>query len=511
MSTNEPRRPCLSRRQFLKTLAAGALTMSAARVLAAATAGAASDKPAGQRPMNVLLLVSDDCRAAYGCYGEPAKSPCIDRLAGRGLRFDNAYCQYPLCNPSRASFLTGMRPDTTKVYENATNFRKNIPDTVTMPQLFKNNGYFVARVGKLYHYGVPKQIGTDGMDDPVSWEKVINPRGRDCDDEDKIFSIVTGQKATVATGTGQYGGTLSWLAAEGEDIEQTDGKIAAEACRLLREHKDKPFFLAVGFFRPHTPYVSPKKYFGLYPPAQIALAKNPPDDRATKPPAALTITPPHYGMSEDLQRTVMQAYYASITFMDTQFGIVLAELERLGLDKNTIVVFISDHGYHLGEHGQWQKMTVFEEAARVPMIIAAPGMKAAGKSTPRMAELVDIYPTVADLCGLPAPKELEGTSLRPLLDDPQRPWKKGAFTQVIHKQRGGRAAKLDNNTAMGRSVRNDRFRYTEWNEGKDGVELYDHQADPHEWKNLADDPKSAPVVQEMKALLRAGWKAARPG
>jgi uncharacterized sulfatase len=461
--------------------------------------------------VNVLLLVSDDCRAVQGCYGEPALTPNIDRLASRGLRFDRAYCQYPLCNPSRASFLTGLRPDTTGVQENATQFRQNVPNVVTLPQLFKNNGYFVARVGKLYHYGVPKQIGTSGLDDPVSWEKVVNPRGRDCDDEDKIYSIMAGEKAKVAVGTGNYGGTLSWLAADGEDIEQTDGKIAAEACKLLREHKDRPFFLAVGFFRPHTPYVSPKKYFSRYPTGKIALAENPADDRENKPRTALTVFPPNYGMDEELQRTVTQAYYASVSFMDAQFGMVLDELERLGLTGNTVVAFISDHGYHLGEHGLWQKMTVFEEAARVPLIISAPGMKAAGKSTARLAELVDLYPTLADLCGLAAPKELEGISLKPLLDDPNRVWKKAAFTQVIHRTEGGRGSgKKGQATALGRSVRTERYRYTEWAEGKNGVELYDHQTDPHEWHNLANDPKSDAVVKEMKAALHAGWQSARP-
>lgn len=473
---------------------------------------ATADEPAAKSPkkINVLLLVSDDCRAVQGCYGEPTVTPHIDQLARRGLRFDHAYCQYPLCNPSRASFLTGMRPDTTRVYENTTQFRQNIPNVVSMPQLFKQNGYFVARVGKLYHYGVPKQIGTNGLDDPVSWEKVVNPRGRDCDDEDKIFSIISGEKARVGVGTKNYGGTLSWLAAEGMDEEQTDGKIAREACRLLREHKDQPFFLAVGFFRPHTPYVSPKKYFGIYPMEQLALAHDPANDRQTKPAAALTVFPPNYGMDEHLQRVVKQAYYASVSFMDTQFGLVLDEVERQGLADRTVVAFISDHGYHLGEHGQWQKMTVFEEAARVPMIIAAPGMKAAGKSTGRVAELVDLYPTMADLCGLATPKDLEGTSVRPLLDDPEKAWKQGAFTQVIHNVRGGRAAKQGKATAMGRSVRNERYRYTEWGEGRNGAELYDHQTDPHEWRNLAEDAKSADTVRQMKTLLHGGWQAAKP-
>ena len=195
--------------------------------------------------------------------------------------------------------------------------------------------------------------------------------------------------------------------------------------------------------------------------------------------------------------------------MDAQFGVVLAELDRLGLADKTVVVYLSDHGYHLGEHGQWQKMTVFEEAARVPLIIAAPGMKGAGRSTARLAELVDVYPTLADLCGLAGPKELEGTSLRPLLDDPQIAWKKGAFTQVVHSARGGRADKKGvKEKAMGRSVRNERYRYTQWNEGKNGAELYDHETDPHEWRNLAEDPKSAEVVRQMKELLDGGWRAA---
>ena len=484
------------------------ITVSLASLFAA-TWALADAAPA--RPLNVLLLISDDCRAVQSCYGAPAKTPRIDQLAQRGLRFDRAYCQYPLCNPSRSSFLTGLRPDTSGVTDNQTRFRDRRPQTVSLPELFKTNGYFVARVGKMYHYGVPKQIGTDGLDDPVSWEQVINPRGRDCDDEDKIFSIVTGEQAKVAVGTGNYGGTLSWLAAEGEDIEQTDGKIAKEACRLLREHKDKPFFLGVGFFRPHTPYVSPKKYFGLYPTNKIALAQMSAGDREGKPAAALTVTPANYGMDEAQQRTVTQAYLASVSFMDAQFGIVLDELERQGLTQNTVVVFLSDHGYHLGEHGLWQKMTVLEEAARVPLIISAPGMKAAGKATGGLADLGDVFQTMADLCGLKTPADLEGVSLRPLLDDPGRAWKKGAFTQVKHGRKGGRAdGQKGRAISVGRSVRTERYRYTEWGEGKDGAELYDHDNDPLEMHNLAADPQFAGVVQDLKMMLHAGWQSACP-
>lgn len=467
-------------------------------------AGAAPSKP-----LNVLLLVSDDCRAVQGCYGAPALTPHIDRLAQRGLLFDRAYCQFPMCGPSRSSFLTGLRPDTIGVKDNLTRFRESRPQTVSLPELFKKNGYFVARVGKMYHYDVPNEIGTDGIDDPISWEKVVNPRGRDCDEEDKIFSILAGEKAKVAVGTGNYGMTVSWLAADGEDIEQTDGKIAAEACRLLREHKDKPFFLGVGFFRPHTPYVSPKKYFNLYPPDQIALAQVPPGDREGKPAAAITVRPPHYGMNEEMQRTATQAYLASVSFMDAQFGIVLDELDRLGLAQNTIVIFMSDHGYHLGEHGQWQKMTLFEEVARVPLIIAVPGMKASGKATSRLAELVDLYPTLADLCGLKPPADLEGVSLRPLLDDPDRAWRKGAFTQISRLAKG-RFVPGQKTKAEGRSVRSERYRYTEWDNGEAGVELYDHTNDPLELHNLAADPKAEAVVKELKALLHADWKPARP-
>jgi len=216
-------------------------------------------------------------------------------------------------------------------------------------------------------------------------------------------------------------------------------------------------------------------------------------------------------MDEALQRTVTQAYLASVSFMDAQFGIVLDELERLGLKDNTVVVYLSDHGYHLGEHGQWQKMTVFEESARVPLIIAAPGMKAAGQATGRLAELVDVYPTLADLCGLKAPADLEGVSLRPLLDDPGRAWKQGAFTQVIHGRKGGRIdGQKGKAPCVGRSVRTERYRYTEWGEGLDGAELYDHESDPLELRNLADAPQSAAVVSELKALLRGGWQGVRP-
>jgi uncharacterized sulfatase len=472
---------------------------------------------AAETRKNVLLLVSDDCGPRMGTYGGPALTPNIDALARSGVRFDRAYCQYALCNPSRTSFLTGLRPDTTGVYDNAKEFRKVIPDMVTMPQMFKNNGYSVARIGKLYHYGVPKEIGTNGLDDPQSWEQVWNPRGRDCDDEDKIFSIgvgagssadkTKGSMGQILVGSGNYGGTLSWLAADGTDAEQTDGKIAAQAISFLQEKRSKPFFLAVGFFRPHTPYVAPKPYFQSYPKDKVELVPDPTDDRAAKPPVALSNTAvANYGMNEDTQRTAKQAYLASMTFMDVQFGLVLAELKKQGLEKDTIVVFISDHGYNLGEHGLWQKRSLYEDSARVPFIIRDPGNPANGRATKRVAELVDLYPTVADLCGLNPDKRAQGKSLRPLLANPELAWNHAAYTQVDFGaiNVGGKKKAATPERKVGRSVRTERYRYTEWNEGRLGVELYDHDTDPGEFKNLAVDPSYASVVTALKATLAKG-------
>jgi len=445
--------------------------------------------------MNVLYIVSDDLCNQLGTYGSPhVKSPNIDKLAAKGVRFDRAYCQFPLCNPSRASFLTGLRPDQLHVYENGTQFRKNVPDAVSMPQTFRNAGYYVARVGKLYHYGVPAQIGTDGLDDPPSWEKVINPKGHDKAVEDKIHTLTPGQ----------FGGTLSWLADEGTDAQQTDGMTALEIARLLEANKDKPFFLACGFFRPHTPYVAPKPWFDLYPPASLKLPVVPQGHRDQHPKLAFgSYKKEQDKLTDDLRREVLQAYHASTSFMDAQVGIVLEALEKQGLADKTIVVFHSDHGYHLGEHGLWQKMSLFENSARVPLVIYDPRSKANGKASARTVELVDLHPTLASLCGLKAPEVLTGKSLKPLLDNPTAEWTKPAFTQVT---RGtptvtGETVKKGNRNLMGRSVRNERYRYTEWDEGKQGVQLYDYDNDPGELKNLADDPAYAAVVKEMKTLL----------
>ncbi|MEX2174941.1 MAG: sulfatase [Pirellulaceae bacterium] len=470
-------------------------------VAVALVAGLGTSPLEGQekKKLNVLLITSDDLNNALRCYGHPlVESPRIDELASRGLRFDRAYCQFPLCNPSRASFLTGLRPDQTGVKENATQFRKNVPDVVTLPQMFKNNGYFVARVGKLYHYGVPTQIGTDGLDDPPSWQKVLNPKGRDKTDEDKIFSLVPGS----------FGGTPSWLAAEGTDEEQTDAIGAEMTIELLEENKDQPFFIACGFYRPHTPYVAPTKYFEKYPKEKLPLAQAPENDRDDIPAPAVSQHSARHNMDGKLQREALQAYFASISFMDQQVGKVLDALDRLKLRDSTVVVFLSDHGYHLGEHGGlWQKQSLFEESARVPLIISAPGMTAAGKGTEGIAELIDVYPTLAELCRLTPPADLPGKSLAPLLNDPDRPTKGFALTQVWRG--GGAAGKGKKKKAAaggggfpGYSLRTDRWRYTEWDGGEKGLELYDHQDDPHEYTNLAKDPMHADTVKELSAKLK---------
>lgn len=448
----------------------------------------AADAP---RKSNVLFLIADDLNCDLHCYGhKQVQSPNIDALASRGVRFERAYCQFPLCSPSRSSFLTGRRPNVTQILTNTggkagpdhPHFRDFIPDTLTLPQCFRQAGYFVARVGKLYHYGVPNQIGTSGLDDPPSWQQVFNPRGRDKDEEDKIFSLLPGQ----------FGGTLSWLAAEGTDDEQTDGIGAAEAIKLLEQHKREPFFIAAGFYRPHTPYVAPKKYFDLYPLDSIELPKLSGDDRSRTPDMAYRGAKPEQERMTDRQRReAMQAYWASITFMDAQVGRVLAALDRLGLADTTVIVMTSDHGYHTYQHGLWQKMSLFENAARVPLIVAAPGAAGNGRATQSLAELVDLYPTLADLCGLKPPDYLDGKSQRPALNDPARSIKDVAYTQI---RRGP--------NADGYSVRTDRWRYTLWNDGRDGEQLYDMQSDPGETRNLATDPAHAETVAKLKRLAR---------
>lgn len=443
-----------------------------------------SDVTAADKP-NVLFISVDDMNHDLGCYGNSQiHSPHIDSLARRGVVFERAYCQYPLCSPSRSSMLTGRRPDSIRIYDLRTHFRDTVPDVVTLPQLFRQNGYFTARAGKIYHYGNPGDIGTDGLDDKQSWDQVINPSGRDKREEHLIENF-TSQRG--------LGSSISVLKAEGADEEQTDGMVASEIIKLLEQHQDKPFFLAAGFYRPHSPYIAPAKYFDLYPLEEIEMPEVTRESLAGVPNPALASTNPWpwFGVTREQARRGKQAYYASISFVDAQVGRLLDTLERLELLDKTIVVFWSDHGYFIGEKGLWKKQSAFERVARAPLIISAPGL-AQGSTYQQPVEFVDLYPTLADLAGLTLPEGLEGSSLRPVLEDPSTNRDRPAYTQVHRGQ-----------NTRGYSVRTARWRYTEWGPaGERGIELYDHNSDPEEDHNLAADPAYAAVIAELQPLLR---------
>lgn len=458
---------------------------------------------------NVLHILADDLSARLGCYEDPqVKSPNLDRLAKQGVTFMRAYCQYPLCNPSRASFMTGRRPDVTQTITNAPSFREFIPDTQTIGQQFQAAGYFSARVGKIYHYGVPTQIGTPGLDDPPTWNLAINPAGQDIIDEWEIINYMpNAKKKTGAPGERPgLGAALSWRADPVEDDAETDGKVTLETIQLLEQYKDKPFYIAAGFYRPHVPEVGPAKYWDQYKLDDMRLPTEPPEHLANIPAIAFYVKPAHYGIPQENLRKFLHAYFACTTFMDAQVGRLLDALDRLKLRDSTIVLFHSDHGWNLGEHGQWQKMSLFEPSARVPLIVCLPGAKGNGSKSGRTVELVDVAATLADLCQLKAPDYLDGKSLRPLLENPQAKWDKPAYTQVARGIPVGTDApktkKNDGKQIMGRSVRTERYRYTEWGDNaSQGAELYDYDRDPHELNNLAADPGSAAVLKQMKSLL----------
>lgn len=454
---------------------------------------AQSTEPA--KKYNVLFIASDDLNNDMHCYGDPqVKTPNIDRISRQGVRFDRAYNQFPVSGPSRASLMTGYRPDKAGVHDLKVNFRENLPSAKTIAQLFRENGYFSGRVGKIFHTRVPGEIGADGMDDPQSWTQRFNPIGIDKTEEHKVTNYTPDLARKRG---GLLGSTLSFMAVDGTDNEHTDAISANVAIQMMRQHKDEPFFLAVGFFRPHCPYIAPKKYFDIYPPDQLILPEERDDDWVNKPEVAKFTDPLHWGLSETQRREVLQAYYASITFMDAQVGKLLDALEELGLKDNTIIVFWSDHGYHVGQHGQWMKLTLFEHVARTPLLISVPGITN-GTPSPRVVELIDIYPTLAELCELPAPCDLDGKSLVPLLKNPGIEWDYPAFTQLLRNR--------DNTRIEGRTIRNERYRYTEWDKGVHGSELYDYEIDPLEFTNLTNDIRYKEIVDEMSRKLRQSYE-----
>lgn len=463
-----------------------------------------------ERRPNVLFLISDDLNNTLGCYDAALiRTPNLDRLASRGMLFERAYCSFPLCGPSRNSLLTGLYPNSTGILTNSRIFRQTIPNQVSMPQAFRQAGYFVGRIGKLYHFNVPNSVGTDGHDDPASWELELNPVGVERLEEHPRITTLT---------PNQFGGTLSWYASPKSDKHHTDAMQARDAEWVLErcaKDKDRPFFLSVGFFRPHTPYVAPKDpYFGYYPPERMPVVKNIKEDQADMPPAALgSAKKEQESMSEQQTRECIQAYYASVSFMDAQVGKIIDALDRLGLTDNTIVVFTSDHGYHLGEHGLWQKRSLFEQSARVPLLISAPGYTKPSVKASSCVSHVDLFPTLAELCSVPKPSNLQGQSLVAMLKDPSVVGRGWAVTQV---DRNGNGGQVENNVDkekkgfFGYSLRTHRYRYTEWNEGKAGKELYDHESDPQELKNLAKESNYDKVMAELSATLASAVQSTFP-
>jgi arylsulfatase A-like enzyme len=481
-------------------------------LLIAGSTLAAADPPAA-RPLNVLFFAVDDLRTELHCYGDDyIHSPNIDRIAARGVVFNRAYCQQAVCSPSRSSLLTGARPDTTRVWDLETHFRKALPDVVTLPQHFKQNGFFVQGIGKLYH---------GGFDDPASWSVPWTtgkaPGGSYALPENQ--AIVAARAEANRQKPRRPGARVRnhgppFEQADVPDDRYGDGQTALLAIKALQEcaDRDQPFWLGVGFSKPHLPFIAPKRYWDLYDANAIQLAPNPypprgAPDYAIGPGGELRSYHgvPSGPIPDDQARTLKHAYYASISYMDAQLGKVLDELERLGLADRTVVVLWGDHGWKLGEHAGWCKHSNCENDARAPLLIAAPGLTA-GRRSDALVEFVDIYPTLVELCGLPRPGHLEGTSLAPVLRDPAAQVKRAAFSQYPRSANGRRL--------MGYSLRTDRYRFTRWVDRDDhskvvDVELYDHQSDPQENQNIAGDPAHAELIKELTRQWEAGWRGAR--
>jgi len=435
--------------------------------------------------LNVLFIIADDLNCDLGSYGHPQViSPNIDKLAKNGTLFGNVHNQYPLCGPSRASFMTGMYTDQTKMTNNNVLLRTTVPDVITMGQRFRQQGYRSVRIGKIYHFDNPSSIGTSSADDIYTWDQTINPYGRDKIDEYKINTLTPRQ----------YGGTLSWLAADGTDEEQTDGIGATEAIEQLESFSKtgQNFFLAVGMYRPHTPFVAPKKYFDMYDRNSIEIPYNGSNDEYLKTipkTAANSIRLKknqiklNLKSNKKLAQEIKEAYFATTTFVDAQIGRILKKLKQTGLDKNTIVVFTSDHGYHLGEHGHWQKQTLFDNSTRVPLIFSGPGIESNVRIENSPVELIDIYPTLMDLTGIESPDHVVGKSLKPVFENNNFKTRNSALTRWRN----------------GYSIKTENFRLTKWGEnGELGYELYDHRNDKEELKNLVSNTSYSSLLDSMK-------------
>ena len=523
---------------------------------------APSQSATPSQKMNVLFIAIDDLRPELGCYGKDyIHSPNIDAIAKSGMVFDRAYVQQAVCSPSRTCVMTGVRPDTSKVTDLVTHFRAALPDVVTIGQAFQQNGYFVQGMGKIFHghlddkptwsvpwqvpkapvYALPESVALMGKAnvqgepdgekgdnkgaDPQSYSVAATEKPSESN-TDFMVTDKKGKKkdkGDKSGGGGDEGGKANVRGPiyEGADVPDNtfqDGKVADLAIETLEQlaKKDQPFFLAVGFIKPHLPWVAPKKYWDMYDPAKIDLAPNQflpaeapeyainPNDgefRAYKGVPGQGAVPP------EIQHKLKQAYFAGVSYSDAQVGRVMEELKKLGLDKNTIVILWGDHGWKLGEHFAWGKHTNVENDVNAPLILSVPGMKNAGTHTDALVEFVDMYPTLCDLTGTPKPSHLEGTSFQTLLDNPKQPWKTAAFSQYPRKGPNG--------PLMGYTMRTDRYRFTIWvarddHSKVDAIELYDHQNDPQENTNIAKKPENAELVNQLTEQWKKGWQGAKP-
>ena len=437
-------------------------TLALAGLLSAGAPGAAAE----QKP-NVLFIAVDDLNDWVSCLGghPQIKTPHIDRLAARGTLFTRAYCVAPACNPSRAALLSGKRPFSTGIYHNNQPWRPVLRDVLTLPQFFKQNGYHVVGGGKIFH-----------GDDPSYWHEYFRRSG---DPRPKVESV-----------SGLNRAHFDWGPVEERDEDMGDYKLVSWAAEQLGKKHDRPLFLAVGFVKPHLPWYVPRKYFDLFPLDSIQLPKVLEDDLKDVPPAGVRMARPegdHKAVVAAKQwRHAVQGYLAAITFLDGQVGRLLDALDRSAYRDNTVIVFWGDHGWHLGQKQHWRKFALWEEATRAPLIFAGPGVPRAGSRCERTVDFMSIYPTLADLCSLPVPQHVEGVSLRPLLQNPGASWDRPAVTT---HGRGNHA------------VRTEKWRYIRYHDGSE--ELYDHEADPLEWNNLAGDPRLAEVKKQLARALPA--------
>ncbi len=487
-----------------------------ARGLGVASA-AAQALEAAESGLNVLFVAVDDLRPELGCYGNRViHTPNLDRLAARSLLFERAYCQAAVCGASRASLLTGRRPDSIRVWGNVKHFRENEPDAVTLPQAFKQSGWHTETYGKILH---------GKMSDPPSWSVPAWPEGgrqagMEYVDVDR-FALMRRAKpgrdwdgAEVPNLTWKK--RKSWQSPVAPDNALQDGQTADRAVAALNRLKDQRFFLAVGFQKPHLPFTAPKKYFDLYDPGELPVVED--VQRPLDAPAlaftrsqelrGYTDIPREGPLPPGKARELTHGYYAATSYMDAQAGRVLDELERLGLAERTAIVVFGDHGWHLGEQDLWAKANNFELDTRAPLLLHLPGMRTGGRGCERLVEFVDIYPTLCEACGAEAPDGVEGASLTPLVEDPERSWKTAAFSQFPRPY----PARYDWKE-MGYTMRTERYRYTEWRDRERKLlarELYDYELAPTETVNLAARPEHADLVTRLSRQMAAGWRAAAP-